>query len=80
MLSISEVLVNYFESWYNNFTFPSYQSWKKIVRDKILAFESEPWSQFREAHPDLRITLACFENMPPQAPAQAATSSLLVIS
>ena len=70
MLSISEVIVRYnlfhdFESLYNNSTFPSYQNWKKIVRDKILAFESETWSQFCEAHLDMRVTQACFENMPP---------------
>ena len=70
MLSTSEVLVkyklfDYFESWYNNSTFPCYQNWKKIVRCKILAFESETWSQFCEAHPDIRVTQASFENMPP---------------
>ena len=44
---------------------PSYESWKKIVRDTILAFESETWSQFCEVHPDRRVTQAHFENMPP---------------
>ena len=58
MLSISEALVkynlfHYFELWYDNSTFPSYQNWEKIVRDKILAFESETWSQICEAHPDI---------------------------
>ena len=37
------------------------QNWKKIVRDKILAL----WSQFCEVHLDMRVTQACFENMPP---------------
>ena len=44
MLSISEVLVRYdlfqyFESWFNDSTFPTYTDWKRIVRDKIQVFE-----------------------------------------
>ena len=40
MLSISEVLVKYdlfqyFESWFNDYTFPTYTDWKRIVRYKI---------------------------------------------
>ena len=60
-LTISEVLVkynlfHYFGSWYNNSTFPSNQNWRKTVRDKILAFESETWSRFCETHPDMLVT------------------------
>ena len=49
MLSISEVLVKhdlfqYFELWFNKFTFPTYTDWKRIVRDKIQVFERDAWS------------------------------------
>ena len=71
MLSISEVLVkynlfNYFDSWFNNSTFPSYKVWEKIVRDTVLAFESDTWPQCCEAHLDMRVAQVCFEGMPPR--------------
>ena len=44
MLSIGEVLLRYdlfqyFESWFNDSTFPTYTDWKRTVRDKIQVFE-----------------------------------------
>ena len=50
---------------HNNSTFPSYQNWKKIVTDEILALESDTWSQFCEVHPYMCVAQACFQNMPP---------------
>ena len=46
MLSISNVLVKYdlfqyFESWFNDSTFPTYTNWKRIVRYKIQVFEED---------------------------------------
>ena len=46
LLGISEALVKYdlfhhFESWYNSSTFPSYENWKRIVRDRIQVFEND---------------------------------------
>ena len=38
---IKYILFHYFESWYNNSMFPSYQIWKNIFRYKILAFQSD---------------------------------------
>ena len=51
MLSISEVLVKYvlfqyFQSWFNDSTFPTYTDWKRIVRYKIQVSEGGAWSQF----------------------------------
>ena len=46
LLSISEALVKYrdllhhFESWCNIFGFPTYENWKRIVRDRIQVFEN----------------------------------------
>ena len=46
LLNISEALVKYdlflhFRSWYNSFTFPSYENWKRIVRDRIQVFKND---------------------------------------
>ena len=71
LLSISEVLLKYglfyhFESWYNSSTFPSYENWKRIVRDRIQVFENDAWLQFCDNHPDMHIIQTCFENISPQ--------------
>ena len=68
LLSISEALVKYdlfhhFESWYNSFTFPSYENWKRIVRDRFQVFENAAWRQFCDNHPDIHIIQTCFENI-----------------
>ena len=68
MLSITEVLVKYdllqyFGSWSNDFTFPSYTDWKRIVRDKIQVFERDAWSQFCDSHPDMHVAQICFGMM-----------------
>ena len=36
-------LFYHFESWYNSFTFPSFENWKRIVRDRIQIFENVAW-------------------------------------
>ena len=66
--SISEALVKYdlchhFESWYNSSTFPSYENWKRVVRDRIQVFENDAWLQFCNNHPDMHIIQTCFENI-----------------
>ena len=68
LLSISEALVKYslfhhFESWYYSSTFPSYENWKRIVRDRTRVFENDAWLQFCDSHPDIYITQTCFENI-----------------
>ena len=76
LLSISEVLAKYdlfhnFESWYNSSTFPSYENWKRILRDRIQVFENDAWLQFCNSailqfcnnHPDIHIIQTCFENI-----------------
>ena len=68
MLSISDVLVKYdlfqyFESWFNDSTFPAYTDWKRIVADNIQVFEGGAWSQFCNSHPDMHVAQSCFENM-----------------
>ena len=53
--SISEALVkhdlfHHFESWYNSSTFPIYENWKRIVRDRIQVFENDAWLQLCDNH------------------------------
>ena len=67
MLSISDVLLKYdmfqyFESWFNDSTFPTYTDWKIIVRYKIQVFEVDAWSQVCNSHPDMHAAQSCFEN------------------
>ena len=53
------------------FLLPSFSHRPALIKkplnqgNKVLAFENEKWSQFCKAHPDIRVTQACFENMPP---------------
>ena len=75
MLTVSDVLVKYdlfqyFESWFNDSTFPTYTDWKKIVRYEIQVFErggwgggGHAWAQFCNSHPDTYVAQSCFENM-----------------
>ena len=68
MLSISEVLVKYdlfqyFESWFNNSTFPTYTDWKRTFRDRIQVFERDAWSQFCDCHPDIHVAQTCSESL-----------------
>ena len=52
MLRIITVLVKYKLFYYFDVIVPPFlliKTGKKIVRDKILAFESEKWSQFCES-------------------------------
>ena len=70
LLSISEAVVKYdllqhFESWYNSSTFPSYENWKIIVRDRIRVFENDAWLQLCDNHPDTHVIQTCFENISP---------------
>ena len=60
LLSTGEALVKYdlfhhFKSWYISSTFPSYENWKGIVRDRIRVFENDAWLQFCDNHPDIHI-------------------------
>ena len=59
------VLFHHFESWYNSSTFPSYENWKRIVRDRIRVFENDAWLQFCDNHPDIHTIQTCFENISP---------------
>ena len=80
MLSISEVLVKYdlfqyFESWFNDSTLPTYTDCKRIVRDKIQVFEGDAWSQFSDSHPDMHVAQTCFENVSPTILVQTSYST-----
>ena len=46
-------------------TFEAYENWKRIVKDKIHAFENDVWLQFCDIYPDTHIAQTCFENISP---------------
>ena len=68
----------YFESWFNNSTFPTYTDWKRIVRDMIQVFERDAWYQFCGSHPDMHVVQTCFENVIQQFWSIADDSPVLV--
>ena len=58
-------LFDYFESWFNNSTFPNYSSWKTIVKNKINKYGENVWNEYALSHPNLDIARACLENVLP---------------
>ena len=68
--SICEVLrkydlLNYFEKWFTNSTFPKYPTWKIIVNKKIREFEQHVWLNFANDHPNMHVAQACIDNISP---------------
>ena len=39
-------LFNYFDTWFSDSVFPTYLSWKAIVKTKIREFEENAWIDF----------------------------------
>ena len=62
--STSWMFVLYFSKLYLQ-TFEAYENWKRIVKDKIHAFENDAWLQFCDTYPDTHIAQTCFENISP---------------
>ena len=58
-------LFDHFESWFHNSAFPNYSSWKIIVKIKY-KYEENAWNEYALSHPNLDITQACLENVPPR--------------
>ena len=58
-------LFNYFEIWFNSSTFPTYGSWKSIVKNKVRDLESRLWLEFCSGHPNMHVAQACLENVSP---------------
>ena len=58
-------LIEYLNTWFHNSTFPSYNSWKVIVKNKIIEAEFSSWSKFCSDHPLMYLANACLNNVSP---------------
>ena len=54
------------ESWFHNSNFPSYSTWKTIVKNKRNKYEENAWNEYAVSHRNLRIARACLENFHPR--------------
>ena len=43
-------LLNYFDTWFSDSVFPTYLSWKAIVKTKIRELEENAWIDFIQKH------------------------------
>ena len=46
-------LFNYFEIWFSSSTFPTYDNWKSIVKNKVRDMENRLWLEFCAGHPNM---------------------------
>ena len=58
-------LFNYFETWFNSSTFPTYRKWKSIVKNKVHDLERRLCSEFCSGHPNMHVAQDCLENVSP---------------
>ena len=56
----------YFDEWFQNSIFPTYTSWKLIVKRKIKNYEENAWLSFVSDHPDFQIARSCLANLSPE--------------
>ena len=58
-------LFNYFDTWFSDSVFPTYLSWKAIVKTKIREFEENAWIDFVQKHPSFKFARTCLDNVSP---------------
>ena len=63
-LSKHDLLI-YLEEWRKTAIFPTYSVWKNLVKERIILFEKNRWSDHCLNHPNLEISRLFLENMPP---------------
>ena len=52
-------LFHYFDKWFQNSIFPTYTSWKLIVKRKIKDYEENAWLSFVSDHPNFQMARSC---------------------
>ena len=52
-------LFHYFDKWFQNLIFPTYTSWKLIVKRKIKDNEENAWLSFVSDHPNFQMARSC---------------------
>ena len=63
-LSKHDLLI-YLEEWRKTAIFPTYSVWKNLVKERIILFEKNRWSEHCLNHPNMEISRLFLENMPP---------------
>ena len=58
-------LLNYFDTWFSDSMFPTYLSWKAIVKTKIREFEENAWIDLVQKHPSFKFARTCLDNVSP---------------
>ena len=58
-------MICYFEIWFNSSTFPTYDNWKAIIKNKVRDWERRLWLEFCSGHPNMHVAQACLENVSP---------------
>ena len=56
----------YFDEWFQYSIFPTYTSWKLIVKRKIKDYEENAWLSFVNDHPNFQIARSCLANLSPE--------------
>ena len=56
----------YFDEWFQYSVFPTYTSWKLIVKRKITDYEDDAWLSFVNDHPNFQIARSCLGNLSPE--------------
>ena len=63
-LSKHDLLI-YLEEWRKTAIVPTYSVWKNLVKERIILFEKNRWSDHCLNHPNMEISRLFLENMPP---------------
>ena len=58
-------LFQHFENWFTNSIFPTYSSWKKLVKAKVRENEERIWAQDCLDHPSFQLPKICLDNVNP---------------
>ena len=59
-------LFHYFCEWFQNSIFPTYTSWKLIVKHKIKDYEENAWLSFVSDHQNFQMARSCLANVSPE--------------
>ena len=58
-------LFDYFDTRFSDSVFPTYLSWKAIVKTKIRELEENAWIDFVQKHPSFKFARTCLDNVSP---------------
>ena len=58
-------MFHFFVSWFHDSTFPTYSSWKWVVKTKVRNFEDNAWAGYCVNHSSMHIAQACLKNVTP---------------